>query len=74
MSSSAPQKDDEISRLRKELEALKPRGLTRKTNESSTLGQVGTFSKILFQTCKLAWRQRPLVMNLYQNDYYKENS
>ena len=45
-----PQKDDEIARLRKELESRKPRGLAVNTQnnsaqESSTLEQV---RKILF--------------------------
>lgn len=53
MSFSAPQKDDEITRLRKELEARKPRGLSENTPKSLTLEQVGTYSKILFQATNL---------------------
>ena len=41
MFSSAQQKDDEISRLRKQLESLKARGRTGNKEERSTLGQVG---------------------------------
>ena len=53
MSSPAPQKDDEISRLRKALEAFKVKELPGNTQGSSSLGQVGTYDKMQFQTCKL---------------------
>ena len=45
---SVPQKDDEIARLRKELESSKPRGRAVNTQKSSALEQVRTYVRSVY--------------------------
>ena len=71
MSSSAQQKDDEISRLRKQLETLKARGRTGNKEERSTLGQVGVTQRKHTISNLKAMRRCMLPSDLSSNHYYK---
>ena len=54
---SAPQKDDEIARLRKDLDTRKPRGLVVNTQKNSALEQVWTHEDFVL-SFKLEQSQR----------------